>query len=233
MDWKLFGRILGVGIPCGIQGSLYAISNVLIQSSINSFGAVAVAGNGAGANIEGFVYTSMNAIYQASMTFTGQNFGAKKPERIMRVLGACTLVVFLVWCIVGGVAIVFREPLVTLYVSESDENFHEVIRYGAGRISIVGATYFLCGIMEVFLGGLRGMGKTILPTIVSLLGACAFRVLWIYTIFQYYHTLECLYLSYPLSWILTGVVQFALCFFIQRKFKKQAEEERELLRSAG
>lgn len=232
-DWKQFKRILGVGIPCGIQGSLFAISNVMIQSSINSFGAVAVAGNGAGANIEGFVYTSMNALYQASMTFTGQNVGARKPERILRVLGACVLVVFLVWCVVGGVSIIFREPLVTLYVSENDANFHEVVRYGADRISIVGATYFLCGIMEVFVGCLRGMGKTIVPTIVSLLGACAFRVVWIFTIFQYYRTLECLYLSYPISWILTSAVQFTLCYFIQRNMKKQARKERELLHVAG
>jgi putative MATE family efflux protein len=116
-DGKKFRRILAVGIPCGIQGSFFSISNVLIQSSINSFGAIAVAGNGAGANIEGFVYTSMNALYQAAMTFTGQNVGARKPERLRRVLGASLLVVFLVWCIVGGAAIIFRVPLVSLYVS--------------------------------------------------------------------------------------------------------------------
>ena len=225
-DKEKFKRILAVGIPCGIQGSLFSISNVLIQSSINLFGDVAVAGNSAGSNIEGFIYTSMNALYQASMTFTGQNVGAKKPERVLRVLFACLLVVVLVWGLVGGVAIIFREPLVSLYVKESDANFDAVVAYGAGRIAIVGATYFLCGIMEVIIGSLRGMGQTVTPTIVSLLGACGFRIVWIYSVFRIWQTLPVLYFSYPASWIITSLAQLIMCIIYQRKFQKRVDAMR-------
>lgn len=225
-DKAKFKRILSIGIPCGVQGSLFSISNVLIQSSINLFGSVAVAGNSAGANIEGFVYTAMNALYQASMTFTGQNVGAKKPERILRVLMVSLLVVFLVWCVVGGIAIIFREPLVSLYVDANDENFDAVVKYGADRIMVVGATYFLCGMMEVVVGSLRGMGKTIGPAIVSLLGACGIRIVWIYTVFQAWQTLDSLYLSYPVSWLITTAVQFILAIISYKQFKKRVDAMR-------
>ena len=214
-DGKKFRRILAIGIPCGIQGSLFSISNVLIQSSVNSFGAVAMAGNSAAGNIEGFIYTSMNAIHHTCMNFTGQNVGARKHDRLMKVLFACLVVVMAVWVFVGGALLLFREPLLSLYVDHNAENFAEVIRVGAERMSVVGATYFLCGIMEVVNGSLRGMGKTLLPSIISLLGACGFRILWIYTAFKSWHTLTSLFVSYPISWFLTAAVQFVLCFTVR------------------
>ena len=222
-DREKFRRILAIGVPCGVQGSLFSISNVLIQSSINSFGEIAVAGNSAGANIEGFVYTAMNALYQASMTFTGQNVGAKKPKRILRVLRASLIVVCLVWCIVGGAALIFRVPLLSLYVDAKDPNFDEVVRYGAERIAIVGATYFLCGLQEVVLGSLRGMGKTIGPAIVSFLGACGLRIVWIYTVFQMWRSLNTLYVVYPVSWIVTTAVLLVLLAVAYKQFKKRVE----------
>lgn len=220
-DGKKFRRILAIGIPCGIQGSLFSISNVLIQSSVNSFGAVAMAGNSAAGNIEGFIYTSMNAIHHTCMNFTGQNVGARKHDRLMKVLFACLVVVMAVWVLVGGSLLLFREPLLSLYVDHNAENFAEVIRVGAERMSVVGATYFLCGIMEVVNGSLRGMGKTLLPSIISLLGACGFRILWIYTAFKYWHTLTSLFVSYPISWFLTAAVQFVLCFTVRNELVRK------------
>lgn len=228
-----FRQILAVGIPCGIQGSLFSISNVLIQSSINGLdellvggSGIVVAGNSAGANIEGFVYTSMNALYQACVTFTGQNVGARKPERILRVLGACLFVLFVVYAVVGGVVMIFREQLLSLYVDSAEQNAAEVIAYGVRRIAIVCSTYFLCGSMDVIVGSLRGMGKTLTPAIVSLLGACGLRIVWIYTVFRYWHTLESLYISYPVSWLVTATVQFILCVVVQKQMKKRVEQER-------
>ena len=222
-DKEKFKRILSIGIPCGVQGSLFSISNVLIQSSINSFGDIAVAGNSAGANIEGFVYTAMNALYQASMTFTGQNVGAKKPKRILRVLRASLVVVILVWCVIGGAAVIFRVPLVSLYVDANDPNFSEVVRYGAQRISFVGALYFLCGLQEVVIGSLRGMGKTLGPAIVSFLGACGLRIVWLCTVFQTWRSLPTLYIVYPVSWVVTTSVLFILLVVAYKQFKRKVE----------
>lgn len=228
-DVKTFKRIIWVGIPCVIQGSLFSISNVMIQSSINRFGDVVIAGNGAGANIEGFIYTSMHAVYQAALTFTGQNVGAKKPRRVLRTLGASLLVVCLAWLVVGGLALLFREPLVSLYVDADDPNFAAVVASGVERMGYVGALYFLCGIMDVFVGSLRGMGKTLGPAIISLLGACGLRLVWIFTIFDYcfehYYdkAIGVLYLSYPVSWFITGVVQLVMCLVAYKQFKKRVE----------
>ena len=228
-DGKKFNRILAIGIPCGIQGSLFSISNVLIQSSVNSFGAVTMAGNSAAANIEGFIYTAMNAIHHTCMNFTGQNVGAKKHDRLMKVMFACLAVVLVVWVIVGGSLLLLREPLLSLYVDHNAGNFAEVIAIGCERMSVVGTTYFLCGILEVVTGSLRGMGKTLFPAIVQLLGACGFRILWIYTVFRHWNTLTVLLISYPASWILTTIPLFIMCFAVKRGFvRRDLEAHREL-----
>ncbi len=231
-DKETFKRIILVGVPCVVQGSLFSISNVMIQSSINGFGSVVIAGNGAGSNIEGFVYTSMHAVYQAALTFTGQNVGAKKPDRVLKTLGASLLVVVLVWGIVGGAALLFREPLVSLYVDADDPNFSAVVASGVERMGYVCTFYFLCGIMDVLVGCLRGMGKSLGPAIVSLLGACGLRIIWIFTIFRYFfeyrpgEAIGILYLSYPVSWIITGLVQLVMCIFAYRQFRKRVDRMR-------
>ena len=228
-DGKKFRRILAIGIPCGIQGSLFSISNVLIQSSVNSFGAVTMAGNSAAANIEGFIYTAMNAIHHTCMNFTGQNVGAKKYDRLIKVMFTCLAVVLVVWVIVGGSLLLLREPLLSLYVDRNAGNFAEVIAIGCERMSVVGTTYFLCGILEVVTGSLRGMGKTLFPAIVQLLGACGFRILWIYTVFRHWNTLTVLLISYPASWILTTIPLFIMCFTVKRGFvRRDPEAHREL-----
>lgn len=203
--------MLRIGLPAGLQGTIFSISNVLIQSSVNSFGSQVMAGNTAAGNIEGFVYNSMNAVYQTSLSFTSQNMGAKKFDRVNKILLQCLLVVSAIGLLMGGGAYLLGEPLLGIYTSSA-----EVISYGMIRLQYVCATYFLCGVMDVMVGTIRGMGYSIMPMLVSLTGACAFRVIWIFTIFQMNRTLDCLYISYPISWILTAGVHL-ICYFIVRK----------------
>lgn len=209
--WEYFVQILRIGIPAGLQGSLFALSNVLIQSSINSFGSVAMAGNSAASNIEGFIYTSMNAFQQTSTSFTSQNMGGGKYKRVNKVLVYCLLGVTVLGCTLGFTAYFFGETLLSLYNDNA-----EVIQFGLERMSVICVTYALCGIMDTLVGAIRGLGSSVLPMIVSLLGACGFRILWIATIFAEHRTLLILYISYPVSWILTSAVH-VICFFVVRK----------------
>ncbi len=204
-------KMIQIGVPAGMQGALFSVSNVLIQSSVNSFGSTAMAGNTAGSNIEGFVYTAMNAFHQAAISFSGQNYGARKYKRILRVLLICEGMVVVVGAVMGNAAYFFGGTLLQLYTTDP-----AVIEYGILRMSIICVPYFLCGIMDVVVGVLRGMGYAIMPMLVSLTGACLFRVVWIYTIFQSIRTLECLYYSYPISWTLTFLVHF-VCFAVVYK----------------
>lgn len=204
-------KMIQIGVPAGLQGALFSISNVLIQSSVNSFGSVAMAGNTAASNIEGFVYTSMNSLHQTAISFTGQNYGAMKYKRIGKILLICQLLVFGVGMIMGNAAYLFSGELLKLYSSEA-----EVIQYGVLRLGIICTTYCLCGMMDVMVGSLRGMGYSVMPMLVSLTGACGFRIIWIMTAFQKVHTLECLYWSYPISWGVTFVVHL-ICFLLVYK----------------
>lgn len=211
-------KMFQIGLPAGLQGALFSISNVLIQSSVNSFGSVAMAGNTAGSNIEGFVYTAMNAFYQSAISFCGQNYGAKRYKRVGRVLLICETLVIAVGVVLGNGAYLAGGTLLKLYSTDS-----EVIAYGLLRMRDICITYFLCGMMDVMVGGLRGIGYSVMPMLVSLTGACLFRVVWIYTVFQQYRTLDCLYISYPISWALTFAVHL-ICFIVvySRLLKKEA-----------
>ena len=211
---KLF-KMIQIGIPAGLQGSLFSISNVLIQSSVNSFGKVVMAGNTAASNIEGFVYTAMNALHQAAISFTSQNLGAKQYDRIKKTLVICLGFVVIVGLVLGNSVYLLGDKLLTLYTDNP-----EAVNYGVLRLSIICTTYCLCGMMDVIVGSLRGLGYAVMPMLVSLTGACLFRVVWIYTIFQQYHTLTCLYLSYPISWVLTFSIHFFCFIIVFRKVKK-------------
>ena len=201
-------QILRIGIPAGIQGALFSISNVLIQSTVNSFGSTVVAGNTASQNIEGFVYTSMNALYQASTSLTSQNLGAGKKERLVPVFIDCLGIVTVVGVVLGGLATLFGHQLLSIYTSEP-----EVIMYGENRLLICCLPYFLCGLMDTACGSIRGLGYSMTPTIVSLTGACLLRIVWIATVFQLSPTLFTLYLSYPVSWTVTFLAHL-ICFII-------------------
>lgn len=210
-------QMLRIGLPAGLQGIIFSISNVLIQSSINSFGSLVMAGNTAASNIEGFVYTSMNAIYQTSLSFTSQNMGARQYKRVDRILFECVGIVSVVGLVLGLGAFLLGHPLLSIYTSSE-----EVISYGIARLGVVSASYFLCGIMDTLVGSLRGIGYSLMPMFVSLTGACLFRIIWIYTVFQVFHTQFSLYISYPISWILT-LLAHLICYVIVRKraFRKR------------
>ena len=209
-------RIVRVGLPAGMQGAIFSISNVLIQSSVNSFGSIAMAGNTTAQNIEGFIYTAMNSIYQTNLSFTSQNYGGRKFSRINRITLTCIGVVTVVGLVLGLSCYSAGEFLVGIYSSDP-----EVIQYGLNRLAIFGFTYFICGIMDVMVGAIRGLGYSILPMCVSLTGACAFRIVWIYTIFQWSRSLRTLYLSYPASWIVTGTAHIICFLIIRRKLPKE------------
>ncbi len=206
-----FQKMIQIGLPAGVQGILFSISNVIIQSSVNTFDTIAVAGNTTGQNLEGFVYMAMNAFSQTALSFSGQNYGARKYERLKKVLGIALACVSVVGIVMGNAAVLFAKPLLSLYTTDP-----EVLRFGILRITYICTLYFLCGTMDVCSGVLRGMGYSILPTIVSLTGACVFRIVWIFTVFRQLHTLQSLYVSYPISWFITTVVHL-ICFVIVYK----------------
>ncbi len=212
LDKKETSRIAKVGLPAGFQGAIFSISNVLIQSSVNSFGAIAVAGNTATCNLEGFVYNSMNSFHQTAISFTGQNMGAKNMKRVQRVLSICLLCVTATGLGMGLLGFAFGSELLGIYSTDP-----AVIAFGLRRMAIIFPTYFLCGVMDVMVGSLRGMGFSIMPMTVSLLGACVFRIIWIMTVFAINHTPEFLYVSYPISWFITAAVHLICIFTIARR----------------
>lgn len=218
-------EIIKIGLPAGMQGAVFSISNVLIQSSINSFGSTVMAGSTAASNIENFVYTAMNALYQTALSFTGQNVGGGKYKRIGKIMRICVLDVTAIGILLGGGAYLCGSTLLSIYTSDP-----QVIQYGLERMMFVCLPYFLCGIMDTLVGSLRGMGYSIMPMIVSLTGACALRIVWIMTIFQMNPTLSTLFLSYPVSWFVTALAHF-ICYlivhhrFMQKHAAEMAEEQ--------
>jgi putative MATE family efflux protein len=222
IHWHKLGEMVKIGLPAGIQSALFSVSNVLIQSSVNSFGSQVMAGCSAAANIEGFVYIAINSFSQATVTFTSQNVGAKKYDRIAPICLYCNILVTIAWFVTGVIAVVFRRQLLGLYNSDP-----EVISYGCERLITVVALYVICGNMEVFTGSLRGMGKSLSPMIVCLFGACILRVIWISIVFQKYRTLFSIFVSYPISWAVTTLVLIGMYIYTKHKLLKTAAAEAE------
>lgn len=214
INGEKFARIVRIGLPAGFQGMVFSLSNVVIQSAVNSFGAIAVAGNSAAANIEGFVYMAMNAFYQATISFTSQNYGAKEYKRIYRILLAGELYAIITGVVLGNLAVFFGEPLLGIYSPSAD-----VVAAGLGRMKVICTLYALCGMMDVFVGALRGIGYSVVPMIVSLIGACGLRLLWIATIFQMpqYHSMRTIYISYPVTWTITFLVHAVTFLIVSQK----------------
>ena len=213
LDMKVVRRILQVGLPAGFQGMVFSISNVVIQTSTVSTGSTVVAGSAASSNIEGFVYAGMNAFYQTALTFTSQNYGACECKRVDRIMGLCLLYSGLIGLVLGNLAYLFGYPLGSIYAPGQEE----VIAQAVDRLSICCTTYFLCGLMDTQVGVLRGIGYSVVPMIVSLVGSCALRLLWVATIFQLNRTPEMLYLSYPVSWAITAATHFVFFLFIRKR----------------
>ena len=211
-------KMLRIGLPAGIQGSMFSISNVLIQSSINSFGDVLMSGNPAAANIEGFVYAMVNAFHQTVVNFIGQNVGAHQYKRVRKILLICLISVSVAGVCGGLAANLLGPSLLSIYITDSAE----AISYGMLRLAYVGIPYFICGLMDVSTGALRGMGASVVPMIISVLGVCGIRIGWIYTIFQVqqFHTPQCLYTTYPVSWAATILAQLMGFWIVYRKHTK-------------
>ena len=218
IDPYILKRIIAIGIPAGLQGVIFSLSNVVIQSAINSFGSDVVAGNSATMNIEGFVYMAMNAIYQTAITFVGQNYGAGKKKRVLRCTLQAEAIVVIVGLLFGVSAYIFSTELLHIY-SRSPA----VVAAGKVRCAYILPIYFLCGSMDVMVGALRGIGQSVVPMVTSLIGACALRLVWISTVFKMHRTTGMLYISYPISWIITLIAHIAFFVYFYNKIPKEKE----------
>ena len=215
--------IMRIGVPAGFQGSLFSFSNVLIQSTINTFGSVAMAGNTAAQNADAIIYTCTNAVAQTAMTFTSQNIGAKKHENLRKIFFICLGTAFSISVILGALGLIFPHQIIGIFTTEKD-----VIEIGTQRLYILMTTYFMCSLMDVAGCQIRGMGKSVEPMVITLLGACGIRVLWLYTGFPLRKELWNLYLSYPISWTITFIA-LTICYFVFEKRIKKNEKAEEAL----
>ena len=211
LKWTYLKQIFQVGVPAGIQSTVINFSNVLLQSSVNSFGSIAMAGYTAANNILGFLYASVNSVTQACMSFTSQNYGVGKWKRMDRVLLDCMILTTGIALVLGGGSYLFGPEILKIYTDNE-----EVVRSGMEILSFTTVTYFLCGLMDLFPGALRGMGRSGVPMILSILGTVGTRIVWIFWIFPAHRSLDILFISYPVSWILTILMQ-VICFWFVRK----------------
>ena len=216
------GSILRVGLPSGFQGVLFAVSNVIVQASINSFGDITMAGSAAAGNLENFVYFGMNAFYQAAISFTSQNVGAKRYDRVKPIMLKSVMCAALTGLILGNLAYIFGNSLLSIYTGSD-----LVIAEGMKRLAVICTTYAICGVMDTMVGVLRGLGYSIVPMIVSLVGACVLRIVWIATIFQVeqFHTPTVIYLSYPVTWFITMLAHCICYVLIMKHIRKELPNE--------
>lgn len=230
VDGKKLLRVVTIGLPAGLQGCMFSLSNVLIQSTINAYAnltaipKVIVAGNAAAGNLEGFVYTAMNSVYHTALTFVGQNVGAGKYERIKKISFLCVGMVAVIGLTLGIGLSVLGDKLLLLYAGK--DNREAVIAAGALRLTIIATPYVLCGLMDVGCGLLRGMGKAVQPMMVSLLGSCVFRILWVNLVCPHFmDDISVLYISYPISWTLTAAVHYLFCFIFYKSLVKKGRKQ--------
>lgn len=211
IQWKYLRQLFRVGLPAGIQSIVINFSNVLLQSSVNSFGSVAMAGYTAANNIFGFLYATVNSFTQTCMSFISQNYGVKKCKRMDKVLIDCVILSVGVTFVLGTGVYIFGDQLLHIYTSDPD-----VVQWGMQVLLYTTVTYFICGLMDLFPGAMRGMGYSTAPMILSIIGTVGIRIFWIYCIFPTHHTLDALFISYPLSWTVTVIMQL-ICFYFVRK----------------
>ena len=216
LKWDCLKQIFQVGIPAGIQSTVINFSNVLLQSSVNSFGSVAMAGYTAANNIFGFLFASVNSITQACMSFTSQNYGVGKWKRMDKVLRNCILLSVIVSILLGGGSYIFGPELLKIYTSDQ-----AVIQCGMEILLYTTVTYFMCGLMDLFPGALRGMGYSAVPMLLSVIGTVGTRVVWIFWIFPKHRELDVLFISYPASWLVTIILQVICYYFVRKRVKKK------------
>lgn len=219
INMHIFTKIVKVGIPAGFQGIMFSFSNVIIQSFVNSFGSVLIAGNSAACNLEGFIYTSMNGFSQGALTFCSQNMGARKIDRIKKIVWISQLSIIVLGATMSGLFLLFGHQLLGIYTKSP-----EVIEAGLLRCKVIFTTYYLCGIMDSMANSIRGMGHSLMPVIVTIFGACIFRLIWLFTFFQIpaFHTPLVIFLSYPLSWTITYIAHL-ICY--KKILKKYTQTE--------
>ena len=215
---KELKNVLRIGIPAGVQSSLFSFSNVIIQRTVNSFGSIAVSGITASANIDDIIYVCTNAVAQTTMTFTSQNIGAKKYKNVGKVYSHCLLITFVLGNILNLLCYIFRYEMMGIFSTDP-----EVIAAGAERLATILPLHIFCSLMDVGACQLRGMGRSFEPMIITLLGSCGLRILWVFAVFPMNPTLNFLYTAYPISWTLTFAVLFIFYFIIKRKFTKKKE----------
>lgn len=223
IDLSVLKSIVSIGVPAGLQSVVINFSNVILQSSVNSFGQDAMAGYTAANSVFGFLYSSANSITQACMSFTSQNLGAKKYDRMRKVLLNCLILETAFELLLGAVAFFFGEQVLGIYSSSP-----EVIKYGLEILSLTTLTYFICGYMDCIPGALRGMGYSAVPMVLSIIGTVGTRVVWIFFFFPFHRDIKYLFFSYPLSWVITVVLQTVCYFVIKKKFNKKATQKAEL-----
>jgi putative MATE family efflux protein len=226
IDKKQLAMIIRNGLPAGIQSTVFSISNVLIQSTVNSYGDVVVAGNAAAGNIEGFVWVAMNAMHQSTLTVVGQNMGARKIDRIKKAAFISLACVAVIGLVMGLSIFAFHEPLLSIYEPGNTAHNIAVREAGARRMAVISTTYFLCGIMDVLTGVLRGMGRSTLPMLTSIFTTCVLRIAWIFTICPLFpKDIGVLYMSYPATWVISIAAHLACCIVIYKKEKRRFAAE--------
>ena len=240
MDKDAVWDIVVNGLPAGIPSALFSVSNILIQSSIVTVNnntcpgeiyAPIVNGNSAAANLDAFVYTAMNAVYQGAITFTSQNIGAEKPHRVKRIMYSCFAIAAIIGVSLSALLLALKRPLLGLYgIVMGEEGSLERLAYEAAviRFRWLSAPYFLCGLMEVCTGVLRGLGKSLTSTVISLIGACLLRMVWLWTVFPQSQTLETIFVSYPITWIVTNIAAFIVIRLTLRKLLRERARALEL-----
>ena len=222
INTHILAKIVKIGLPAGFQGIMFSFSNVIIQSSVNSFGAITIAGNAAAVNLEGFVYIAMNGFSQGTLTFCSQNMGAGKTDRIKKVVLVSQACIIVIGAVLGALFLLFRNQLVGIYSDSPD-----VVAAGVRRFWVIMTTYYLCGMMDCMSNSIRGIGHSLAPVITSLCGACLYRIIWLFTVFKIpqFHTVYCIYITYPISWILTFVANVVIYRHYIKMLKSSYEQK--------
>lgn len=223
INMTVFAKIVKIGLPAGFQGVMFSFSNIIIQSSVNSFGAILIAGNSAACNLEGFIYISMNGFSQGALTFCSQNLGARKIDRIRKVVWRSQFSIIVIGAALSAIFLVFGRQLLSIYTKNP-----AVIDAGMTRCWIIFTTYYLCGMMDGMANAIRGIGHSLMPVISCLVGACIFRIIWLFTIFQIpaFHQPATIFISYPISWLLTFIANLIFYnVYIRKVSEKLGESE--------
>jgi len=220
VNLNVLTRIVKIGLPAGFQGIMFSFSNVIIQSSVNSFGSILIAGNAAAVNLEGFIYTSMNGFAQGTLTFCSQNMGAGKTNRIKKVVWISLISIIIIGATLGALFLLFGNQLIGFFSKNP-----EVVKAGMSRLWVIFTTYYLCGIMDGMANAIRGMGHSVMPAISSLCGACLFRIIWLFTFFQIpaFHKPVTIFMSYPISWTLTFLTNLIFFFIYIKQLENKTE----------